>query len=68
MPKERLSMRKTREILRQRWVLGRSYRDIRDQLDVSLGAASRAVRRAEKVGLDWSQIEQLTEEALDHRI
>ncbi len=51
MPKERLSMRKTREILRQRWVLGRSYRDVRDQLGVSLGAASRAVRRAEKIGL-----------------
>ena len=37
MPKERLSMRKTREILRQRWVLGRSYRDVRDQLGVMHG-------------------------------
>ena len=61
-------MRKTREILRQRWVLGRSYREVRDQLGVSLGASSRAVRRAEKVGLDWGQVEELSDEALEHRI
>ena len=68
MPKERLSMRKTREILRQMWVLRHSYREIRDQLGVSLGAASRAVRRAEAVCLDWSQVQALSDEALDARL
>ena len=38
MATERLSMHKTREILRQKWVLGRSHREVARSLGVSFGA------------------------------
>jgi transposase len=50
----RLSMRKTREILRQKWGLGRSHREVARSLSVSLGAISGALGRAEAAGLDWA--------------
>ena len=61
-------MQQTREILRQRWVLGRSYREVCDVLGIGLGAANRAVSRAEKAGLDWHRVAELTDEALEHLI
>ena len=68
MPKGKLSMSKTREILRQRWVLGRSYRNVRDQLGVSRGAIGRAVSRAKAAGLDWDQIQSMSDEVLERRL
>ena len=38
MATERLSMRKTKEILRQKWALGRSHREIAASLGVSVGS------------------------------
>src|SRR2546429_144735 len=46
MATERLSMRKTREILRQKLLLGRSHREVADSLGVSAGG--------EKAFVDYS--------------
>ena len=51
MASQRLSMRKTREILRQKWVLQRSHREVASSLDVSIGAVSGTLHRAHGRGL-----------------
>ena len=48
-------MRKTREILRQKWGLGRSHREVARSLGVSLGAVSATLTRATAAGLDWER-------------
>ena len=68
MATERLTMRKIREILRHKWALGRSHRDVAASLGVSVGAVSAAEQRARRVGLDWTTVESLTDEALELRL
>src|SRR5438552_9231266 len=68
MATERLSMRKIREILRHKWALGRSHRDVAASLGVSLGAVSAAEQRAREAGLDWITVESLDDEALETRL
>ena len=46
MAGRRLSMRRTREILRQKWALGRSHREVARSLGVSTGAISAVLARA----------------------
>ncbi len=65
MARERLSMRKTKEILRWTWVLGRSHREIARSLGVSVGAVSMAAQRAREAGIDWAEAEQLSEPELE---
>jgi transposase len=68
MATERLSMRKIREILRHKWGLGRSHRDVAASLGVSLGAITVAEQRARDAGLDWITVEQLDDDALELRL
>ena len=68
MARERLSMRKTKEILRWKWVLGRSHREIARSLGVSVGAVSMAAQRAREAGIDWAEAEQLSEPELESRL
>ena len=68
MATERHSMRKIREILRHKWALGRSHREVAASLGVSVGAVSLAEQRARRAGLDWAAIETLGEEALEIRL
>jgi len=68
MATKRLSMRQTREILRQKFVLGRSHREIAGSLGVSVGAIGMAVSRARVAGLDWFQVEALPDDGLDARL
>ena len=65
MATERLTMRKIREILRHKWALGRSHRDVAASLSVSIGAVSAAEQRARRAGLDWGTVEGLSDEALE---
>jgi transposase len=59
-------MRKTREILRQKWTMGRSHRDVAASLGVSAGAVGEVVGRARRAGLSTrAELEALTDEALD---
>jgi hypothetical protein len=62
---ERLSMRTIRDILRQRWVLGRPHRAIGLSCGRSVGAVYEALRRARAAGLDWAQVEPMTDTALE---
>lgn len=68
MATERLSMRSVREILRQKWVLKRSHREVARGLGISAGFVGGLMVRATKLGLDWEQVEGLTEEALEERL
>ena len=68
MAGQRLSMRKTREILRQKWCLGRSHREVARSLGKSLGAISATLARATTAELDWEAVSALSDEALDGRL
>jgi transposase len=58
-------MRKTREILRQKWCLGHSHREVARSLGQSVGSVHATLRRATAAGLDWEAVGALTDEALD---
>ncbi len=68
MAAERLSMRQIREILRQKWTLGRSHREVTQQLGAGLGTVSGVERRARAAGLDWPQVEVLSDAGLEARL
>ena len=68
MAGQRLSMRKTREILRQKWCLGRSHREVARSLGKSLGAISATLTRARAAALDWESVGALSDAALDERL
>ena len=69
MPTERLSMRKTREILRLKWQQCRSHRAVVKALDVGLGTVSELIGRARRAGItSWQEVEALSEEELEARL
>ena len=68
MATERLSMRKTREILRLRWVLQLTHRDVAKSARSSVGAVHLAVSRAKKAGLDWAAVEALSDSELEAKL
>jgi transposase len=68
MATERLSMRQIREILRQKWILGRPHREVAESLRIGLGTVSVVLARATQAGLDWPAVQALTEEALEARL
>src|SRR5207247_5153868 len=68
MATERLSMRQTREILRQKWRLGRTHREVAQSLGISCGAVGTTVLRARAAGLDWAQVDPLSDEVLQARV
>jgi transposase len=65
---ERMSMRKTKEILRMKWVLGLTHRDVARSLKVGVGTVTKATTRAEAAGLDWAQVDAWTEDELEQRL
>jgi Sigma-70, region 4 len=68
MANERLSMRKTREILRLKWELGRSHRDVAASLGVGLGTVSQALERANAAVLSWPAVAAMSEPELDRQL
>ena len=69
MATERLPMRKTKEILRQKWVLRRTHRAIAESVGVSAGSVGAAIGRVMEAGLtSWTQVEPLDEEQLERLI
>ena len=68
MATTRLPMRHLREILRQKHELKRSHRAVARSLGVSSGAVAAAMSRSRKVGLDWAQIQALSDEALEEKL
>jgi transposase len=61
-------MRQIREILRQKWALGQSHRAVAASLRISNGTVGSTVLRARAAGLDWAQVERLTDEVLEARV
>jgi transposase len=68
MAGQRLFMRQIREILRQKWALGRSHREVARSLGLSVGAVSTTQKRAREAGLDWAAVETLSEPELERRL
>jgi len=68
MATERLSMRSIREVLRQKWELKNSHREVSRSLKVSLGAISGVLARAVKLGLDWAAVQALSDDELELRL
>lgn len=55
-------MRKIREILRQKWGLGRTHREVAGSLGVSVGTITETLTRAAVAGLDWSMVQALEDD------
>ena len=68
MATERLSMRQIREILRQKWSLGRTHREVARSLGISNGVVGTTVLRARAAGLDWAQVDRLSDTELQARV
>ncbi len=69
MTTRRLTMIKAREILRQKWVLERSHREVARCEGISAGVVGATLTKAIKAGLsEWSQVEALGDEALEQRL
>ncbi len=68
MAAERLSMRRTREVLRHRWELRCSYRQIKRALGVALATVSDTIARATAAHLDWAAVTALSDDELESRL
>ena len=69
MATERLPMRTIREILRQKWQLGRSNRAVARSVGLSVGAIGGTLHRARAAGLEtWAAIEAVSDDALEARL
>lgn len=69
MATKRLTMSKTKEILRQKWVLERSHREVAQSLSISAGMVGTTLARAKKAELiEWSQIASLDDAALEKQL
>lgn len=65
MATPRLTMRNIREILRQKWSLNRSHREVAASLNISIGGVSKIVGKADEAALTWGVVETLTDEDLE---
>jgi transposase len=68
MATERLSMRNVREILRLKWVVKLSHRQIARSVGLSSAAVAKTVSRANAGKLTWEQVAALDEEVLEQRL
>ena len=62
---QRVSMRKIREILRLKWQLNRSNREIAISVKISSSTVSECVRRARNAKLSWPLDDSLDDQALE---
>ncbi len=69
MTTKRLTMIKIKEILRQKWQLQRSHREVARSLGVSAGVVGATLRRAATAGLtEWGEVDSLDEGGLAQRL
>jgi transposase len=61
-------MHRIREILRQKWGLGRTHREIARSVGCSVGVVWKVVDRASTVGLDLAGVEALDDTELEARV
>ena len=65
MSQKRVSMRKIRELLRLKYELGRSHREIAGSLGIANSTVSGHVRRASAAGVSWPLPEGVDDAALE---
>lgn len=65
MAQRKLTMRKSKEILRMKWKLGLSNRQVAASLRIAHSTVASYVKRAERAGLDWVQVEGMGEAELE---
>lgn len=65
MATERLPMSKTREVLRLRWQLGLTVRQVARSQGISVGVVSTTTARATKAALTWADVDALSDDALE---
>lgn len=69
MATKRLSMRQVKEVLRQKWQLGRTHRAIARSLGIGASSVGETVSRAKQAGLtDWETVEGTDEAELEQRL
>jgi transposase len=68
MPRERVSMRKIREVLRLKWGLGLSERQVAQSCDMGRSTVSHYLERAEIAGLTWPLPEDLDDVELEAKL
>jgi len=61
-------MRQIKEILRQKWELGRSHREVADSVGVSPGVVGKVMQKTAAAKLDWGQVKDMTEPELEQRL
>ena len=61
-------MRHIREILRMKWGLKRSHRDVARSLGISPGAVASVLSRPRAIGLAAEALDGLTDDALEQRL
>ena len=65
MPKEKLSMRKVKEVLRLKWDCQKSNRQIAQSCSIAQSTVSDYLTRTKAAGLSWPLPTDLDEEQLD---
>jgi len=63
-----LTMRKIKEILRMKWVMKFSNRQVAASVNIAHKTVGEYVKRAEGAGLDWQQAEKMGEEELKKKL
>lgn len=62
-------MRKTREILRLKWLQGRSHREIARTIGVGVGSPTQVVARARRAKITcWPEVEALSDDELEAKL
>ena len=61
-------MRKAKEILRMKWKMGFSDRQVAASLRISHSTVGDYVKRAEQADLDWAQVEKMGETELKSKL
>jgi transposase len=61
-------MRKIREVLRLRYECERTHREIAASCDISPASVGEYLKRARAIGLEWSEVRELSEEQVEARL
>ena len=61
---EKLSMNKLKEILRMKWQLGHTHRQIALSVNVGAGSVSRCIQRTVASGLTWELAQDMDEDTI----
>ncbi len=61
-------MRQVKEVLRQKWVLRRSHREIGQSIGLSVGTITNTLGRARQAGLDWAMVQDIGEVELERQL